>query len=264
MEYVPAGDLNKFLNSFINSKMLVPTFWTLFLIKQISLGLSILHSANPPIIHSDLNPKNILLSFNSKVSVVVKLTDFGFVKQLDNINNKYSIAGTKPFMAPECFNEEYYISTDIYSLGVIFYVFLTNHYPYDLKGYDFSEILDGKPWKKELKPPSYYNGNVLPVIDEIVLKCLAYDYTQRYFDAEELYRDIRNAFKFYDVDEDTVEMTNSVKKAFRLAKYENKEDEAIELLDKYYLTFLLDDEVVETADKTIHLDKISDILKKEK
>ena len=55
-------------------------------------------------------------------------------------------------------------------------------------------------------------------------------------------------------------LINSIKKALRLAKYENKKSEAMEILDEYDLSFLLDDENEETADKTLSLENISDIL----
>ena len=78
MEYVPGGDLKKYMLSFINSNILIPISWALFLVQQISFGLSYLHLSNPPVVHGDIKPSNILLSFNSQERIVIKLSDFGF------------------------------------------------------------------------------------------------------------------------------------------------------------------------------------------
>ena len=260
MEHVPGGDLNEYFNSFINSNVLIPVFWTLNLIKQITFGLEMLHSYSTPIIHGDLNPKNILLGFNSQDRVVVKLIDFGFSKKLMHENEKFNIAGTRPFMAPECFNKEFYPSTDIYSVGVIFYIFLTNHYPYDLIDFNFKDIMDGKPWNQELIPPSKYNENVSSKLDEIVVKCLDVDHNQRYQNASELNGEIENLLKSYSAGEKEIDMNNSIKKALRLAKYENKKSEAIEILEDYDLSFLLSDNDSEVKDTTVNLENISDLI----
>ena len=235
MEYVLGGDLTPYMMSFKESNILMPIFWGLSLIKQILLGLNKLHSSQPPIVHNDLKPSNILLSFNSEYRIVVKISDFGFSREINSNMDNHIIVGTRQYMAPECFKNKYYPSTDIYALGVVFYILLTNHFPYDMDRFNLAEIIDGKPWKSPLIPPSNYNNNVSPLIDEIVSKCLQADYNNRFLNAGELLTEIEKCFRksYLHLNENDYGMNNAMKKAFRLAKYENNFSEAKVILKDY-------------------------------
>lgn len=264
MEYIPSGDLYQYLNSFIKSEKFPPLYWVFVLIKQVCFGLNVLHSSSPIIVHGDLKPSNILLSFNSQDRVVAKLTDFGFSKEIYSDASSYTVAGTRPFMAPECFKKEFYPASDIYAVGVLFYVFLTNHLPYYLGDYDLCDIIEGKPWMEEIIPPSRYNDKVSPVIDGIVLKCLSYDHKNRYKNAKDLYQSIEaclNNMSIYD--KETYIMNKDVVKAFRLAKFENKLDEAMVLLEKHDMALIFEDTIEKndfSSYKTVSLKNFSEIL----
>lgn len=250
MEYVSGGDLEEFLNSFIQNDMFMPVGRSLDLIKQILMGLNTLHSANPPIVHRDLKPKNVLLSFNSSGDIVIKISDFGFAKAVTTGISDIDIAGTRPFMAPEIFNKSVSTGSDVYAVGVMFYQLLTNCYPYDVDKYTNEELIDLKPWQEELKPPSYYNNKVSQDLDRIVLKCLEVDSSLRYIDAGDLLNDVENAIDVYkskqvvaddnhfdeylDEYNDYV-INDSVKKALDLAKCENGLGVAIEILEREIL-----------------------------
>ena len=70
-----------------------------FVLLQICQVLAYLHSQNPPLVHHDLSPNNVLLNV---VSFVTKLTDFGMSRAISpsTITRKSSIKGTPAFMAP--------------------------------------------------------------------------------------------------------------------------------------------------------------------
>ncbi len=250
MEYVSGGDLEQFLNSYAEINRFMPIGVSLDLIKQILNGLNTLHSANPPIIHRDLKPNNVLLSFNECGDIITKISDFGFAKEITTTISDIDIAGTRPYMAPEIFSKNVSARSDIYAVGVMFYQLLTNMYPYDVGKYTNEELIDLKPWSDELKPPSYYNGHVCELLDEIVLKCLEFNPDKRYGDANELLLDVNNAIDEYeavrdlsptsagyDSDDDYREyiVNDSIEGAFRLAKCENKLDDAIEILENEVL-----------------------------
>lgn len=250
MEYVSGGDLERFLNSYVEIGMFMPIGLSLDLIKQILNGLNTLHSANPPIIHRDLKLNNILLSFNDCGDIITKISDFGFAKEITTTISDIDIAGTRPYMAPELFSKNVSAKSDVYAVGVIFYQLLTNRYPYDVGKYTTEELIDLKPWNDELKSPSYYNEHVCELLDEIVLKCLEFNPDNRYADANELLMDIKNVIDEYeaiqdlsptgagyDYDEDYREyiVNDSINEAFRLAKCENKLEDAIEILENEVL-----------------------------
>ena len=93
---------------------------------DVALGLNYLHSFNPPIIHRDLSPNNILLSRDS----VAKISDLGVAKvvQADSRATQTMLTkapGTLDFMPPESFGEipNYDTSLDIFSYaGIVLHV----------------------------------------------------------------------------------------------------------------------------------------------
>lgn len=246
MEYVSGGDLEIFLNSFIENNLFMPIGRVLDLICQILKGLNTLHSANPPIVHRDLKPNNVLLSFNACGDIIIKISDLGFAKQVTTGISDIDIAGTRPYMAPELFSRSVSTRSDIYAVGVIFYQLLTNHYPYDVDRFTTDELTDLKPWKQDLKSPSYYNEDVFDELDEIVAKCLSVNPLNRYDDAGDLLRAVENVvdkFEFcpivtskggvyFDDEYDEYVINDALIEAFDLSKRENKLSQAIEILER--------------------------------
>ena len=250
MEYVPGGDLEQYMNSFVNSNISMSIPRVLNLMKQILQGLNVLHSSNPVIVHRDLKLNNILLSYNSFGEIVIKISDFGFAKEITTDISDFEVAGTRPYMAPECFRKVSSTMTDIYAVGVIFYQLLTNSFPYGIEEFSLEEMLDAKPWKNALKPPSEYNDKISKELDEIVMKCLKINPEDRFHDASELLSSIEVIIdefspktqgipiiekEFEDEFSDYI-MNDSIKEAFRLAKCENGLNEAIEILEKEILS----------------------------
>lgn len=250
MEYVSGGDLERFLNSFSENNMFMPIGRSLDLIRQILSGLNTLHSANPPIVHRDLKPNNVLLSFDDSGDIIIKISDFGFAKEVSTSISDIDIAGTRPYMSPELFNKSVSTKSDIYAVGVMFYQLLTNRYPYNIDEYTNEELIDLKPWTKSLRPPSYYNDQVFGCLDEIVLKCLKVDANERYRDAGELLEDVEKAIVKFNSTQFVYEsrvtndyrdeyneyvINDSIKEAFRLAKRENGLADAIEILEREVL-----------------------------
>ena len=238
--------MEHFLNSYVEISRFMPIKLCMDLIRQILSGLNTLHSANPPIIHRDLKTNNVLLSFNACGDIIIKISDFGFAKEVTTGISDIDIAGTRPYMAPELFNKSVSTRSDIYAVGVMFYQLLTNRYPYNVGEYTIEELVELKPWKKDLKPPSYYNEQVPDILDSIVLKCLDINANNRYADAGDLLIDVENAIEKYDAaqspsstateegyNDDYCEyiINDSIKEAFRLAKCENGLKDAIEILE---------------------------------
>lgn len=87
--------------------------------KQILSGLIYLH--NQGVVHKQLNPENILLSDTSEDSEL-KIIDFG-----RNKKEKQLIY----FKAPEAFSGDYSKASDIWSLGVIFYLMASGKIPFE-------------------------------------------------------------------------------------------------------------------------------------
>jgi serine/threonine protein kinase len=83
-------------------------------------GVNFLHNLKPSIIHRDLNPRNILVTYDRNEKFV-KIADFGLMALHKFDNEMHTIdRGTAKYLAPEVANKAYYdTKADIYSLGII-------------------------------------------------------------------------------------------------------------------------------------------------
>ena len=121
-EFMDVGDLK----DYVLSKGGLPEEEALRVLWNITNGLSFLHSRG--YIHSDIKPENI---FGKRVlkSVVWKLGDFGLIK-IRGSTSVLDIKGTLGYIAPEVFRGEIHRSSDIFSLGCLFYFLLSCRDPF--------------------------------------------------------------------------------------------------------------------------------------
>jgi eukaryotic-like serine/threonine-protein kinase len=185
MENVPGGSLDKFWRSY--GMRLVPVEASVDILKQVCRGLSLAHSEDPPIIHRDIKPQNILIRYETD-GLRAKVSDFGLAKQVNKLTLFATAAGTLAFKPPEVFTQAKgdSVVADIWALGVTLYMLLTDSIPFDVDehlGWGNGEAL------RTLPPvPSHYNVEASPALDRIVMKCLSAKPEDRYRDAGELLR----------------------------------------------------------------------------
>ncbi|CAG2102833.1 unnamed protein product, partial [Medioppia subpectinata] len=92
--------------------------------KELLECVEYIHGLNPPLIHRDVKPDNILIDTKFGSNRCVKLCDFGLATVHDpnrHTDSRYHTpgAGTPAYMAPEVFSGRYNHKSDIYSVGVI-------------------------------------------------------------------------------------------------------------------------------------------------
>ena len=120
-----------------------------FVLRQVAQALAYLHSQNPPLVHHDLSPNNVLLNV---VSFVTKVSDFGMIRAINPsvLTRKSSIKGTLAFMAPEALHDppRYNEKLDVFSFGNVVISTLTHEWP-------------------NPGPPTRYNGDQLVGLSEL-------------------------------------------------------------------------------------------------
>ena len=89
------------------------------LISQVCDGIKTLHTQNPPIIHKDLKPSNILVSTDG----TVKIIDFDAARKYnDTADTDTCHLGTSGFASPEHYGySQTDARSDIYSIGAVMY-----------------------------------------------------------------------------------------------------------------------------------------------
>ena len=186
MEYVSGETLFQLLKR----KIRIALPLALSIQRDICAGLSIAHRQNPPVIHRDIKPQNVLLSYNSSTPAG-KVSDFGVAKAVDSKTRMTDSAGTIPYLPPEGFWGFHTASSDVFSAGIVFYQMVTGISPWI---YDFTGIGDDvktletavlKARKKNPKKPSILNEQCDNQLDEIIMKAIENDQAHRFKDATE-------------------------------------------------------------------------------
>ncbi len=190
MEYVEGATLARVLAQ--SGPMSVSR--ALGILEEIANALSAAH--DHLVIHRDLKPMNILLTVHRGQLDYVKVLDFGMAKMVDvetlaSLTLSGRTFGTPPYMSPEqCTDGEMDSRTDIYSFGILGYELLVGRVPF--KG-AVVETIRQHVMERPL-PPSEASGRreLAPLVDQLILKCLAKNPDDRYASAQELVRALQD------------------------------------------------------------------------
>jgi serine/threonine-protein kinase len=151
------------------------------IVYQVCSALSYAHRHG--IVHRDIKPANIMVMENFHVKVM----DFGIARFESSSLTQTGIAmGTPNYISPEQLKgEEVTLSSDIFSLGVVFYEMLAGKKPFigdNISNLILKIINDQPPL------PSTYNEKMPPMLDLIVKKALEKNPYDRYQSADEMMR----------------------------------------------------------------------------
>lgn len=231
MEYVEGGTLSAYLDAEI--KLSIDT--AIKLQKDICCGLSKLHGSEPPLVHRDVKPQNIMLSTRGN-NLVAKVSDFGLAKHVDPVTRITEAAGTLAYLPPEGFWDYESPASDVFSSGIIFYTMVTGVPPYKMPdGYHATKKNEIKAAIKASRnnkpaPPSSFNFNLDEEIDGIILKALEPDIKNRFSTANEFYEAIAQ----YELRRIKLP-EEEIQKALQLGKQYARLEEAIKLLEEAIL-----------------------------
>ncbi len=188
MEYIHGEDLRAISERALRQNQKLPIGVVVGAMAGAAAGLAYAHeladSHGKPlhIVHRDVSPSNILISYDGGV----KLVDFGVAK--DNLRSSKTASGAVKgkisYFSPEqCQNRDIDARTDVFSLGIVLWELCTGRRLYR-RDSDFEEmnaIINEPP-----TPPSTINAELPVELDDVVLKALAKAPEDRYQTMREL------------------------------------------------------------------------------
>jgi len=167
----------------------VPASRVIHILKQVCGSLSEAHAAG--LIHRDIKPLNIFLCERGGVADVVKVLDFGLVKNIvssgmTQLTSADVIGGTPGYIAPERLRDPLHIDAraDIYSLGCVAFNLLTGQPLF--MGATPMEICHQAMTESPARPSERVadKGTIPLELDDLVVACLARDPDERPRDIE--------------------------------------------------------------------------------
>ncbi|MCO4792139.1 MAG: serine/threonine protein kinase [Bacteriovoracaceae bacterium] len=191
MEYCDGRNLKEYLDKLKERKFVFPVEISVYIVTQICQGLHYAHtytnkltgkSAN--IIHRDISPHNIMLTFDGSIKVI----DFGIAKADTNseATQAGTIKGKLSYLAPEYLEgEELDPRYDEFAVGITLWEMLCSRKLF--KASNDLAVLK-KIQECKVPPPSSINPNVPKELDEIVMKALHKDRNKRYEDLDKFNR----------------------------------------------------------------------------
>jgi eukaryotic-like serine/threonine-protein kinase len=185
MTYVSGGSLYDFWQGF--GAKLMPVETAVDVIRQTCRGLAVAHAEEPPIVHRDVKPQNVLIGYGNK-GLHVRLSDFGLAKHVNPMTLLVSAQGTLGFKPPEAFGNMDSCAADVWAIGATLYLLLTDQMPFP--ALDERDLGDGRHFLRPLRPASVFNIGVDSALEGILLRCLAAEPRDRYPDAIEVLKDL--------------------------------------------------------------------------
>ncbi|MDF1665087.1 MAG: serine/threonine-protein kinase, partial [Planctomycetota bacterium] len=174
-EYIEGDSLDMILDEqgFLNVEDCLPIF------KDLCAALSYAHKRGA--IHGEINPKKIFLEDSTKRTV---LGSFQFPKGLPSDLGTNRVMGNPTFFSPEqCQGDSFDASSDIYSLGSVFYMMLTGLRPF--RGKNVIELVM-KHIEDQPAQPRELNPKVPSWLSKLVMKMMAKTPEQRYPNCDEI------------------------------------------------------------------------------
>lgn len=161
MEYVSGQDLRQLVRQHGPQSEEQVLNWAI----QTASVLDYLHKLDPPLIHRDLSPDNLVLSNEGAIKVI----DFGASNEFVGTATG-TLIGKQAYMAPEQIRGKASPASDVYALGATIFYLLTGKEP------------------KPLTParPRQFNDRVSEDLDNLVARCTAYEMEERIASASTL------------------------------------------------------------------------------
>ncbi len=191
MELIEGRDLRQSEKTAAKAGIWFPLPMAIYIVSEALKGLQYAHSRldhGKPlgIVHRDISPHNILISFSGDV----KISDFGIAKvaERQGPTTGSTVKGKLSYMSPEQITGQALDSkSDIYSMGIVFWELLTRHRLFF--GSDEQDVVrrvrDGV-----VPPPRQFNPDIPEEVEKIVLGMLVHSRAARVQSAGEVVKQL--------------------------------------------------------------------------
>jgi eukaryotic-like serine/threonine-protein kinase len=187
MEYVEGRTLGVEMRAYRT----VPPGLMVRWVREACCALAGLHRLDPPLLHRDVKPDNLLIGSDG-----IRLVDFGLAARMHGRGLMAGAAGTTSYMAPEAADGVSIPASDVYSLGVVLYEGLTGELPFPDAPFDTPKALLAEAFQEQRRvlpeaPRASRGAPLSRALGELVLACLDPDPRNRPQDAGALLEALR-------------------------------------------------------------------------
>jgi serine/threonine protein kinase len=200
MEYVHGMDLATILKTCAYNNFTIPFEHTIHIGMQMCAGLYHAHSKNDEhgvnlgIIHRDVSPHNVLISYDGEVKVI----DFGVAKASIKLTHTMSgiIKGKLLYMAPEqAMAKPLDPRADLFAVGLVLYKMTTGRLPFegDNEFQVYNKLVAGK-----VSSPRKINPAIPEALDRVMMKVLSKKPGGRHADAMAMRNDLASVLQVLD------------------------------------------------------------------
>ncbi len=254
MEYIRGINLKELMETVGE----IPLDVFFYIAEKLLTAVSYIHRfEGRSLVHRDINPKNILISWIGGV----KLSDFGITLPQ---NSEIDPFGKISYVPPEVIlGRGWTQQGDIWSIGVVFWEMLTGQ---KLFKKEKPEKLKEKILKGKIPPPSSINPAVPEPLDHIVLRALSRNEFSRFSSADKMLDDMKkisvdlNIHQLYQKD-----FSNFIFSFF--SKRVEEENHEIEDEEKRVISFVSENQNLGrglNTDYNLQFQKVSDMIENTK
>jgi len=243
MEFINGKDLKQLFEQNKRNNEAMELAQASYIVSQICAGLDYAHRKKDDrgndlnIIHRDVSPQNIRISYDGEVKVI----DFGIAKAKNKSSKTEAgiLKGKFGYMSPEQVRGKTIDRrSDVFAIGIIFYELVTGTRLFQGET-DFSTL--EKIRNVEIELPTKRNPKIPKELEKIVMKALTSKREQRYSYAHDMHDDLQKFMILNNYMYSRTDLSTWMKKTYskdiekdlkRLKQYDNYDNSHFESLSK--------------------------------